>query len=399
MASTYFPNPLQSPQRKNVFDIMLKMAVAVFVAEAIVMLLLMGLPPMPDLIEVFVDATILSVLIAPALYLFVYKPLHEEILQRAQIDTELRKSQEILQRKAAELEETVAKLQTMPQLIQAEKMSSLEGLVAGIAHEINNPTTFIHSNLVHVEGYMQDLLNIINLYQEHCSNPNAEIKEMTESVDLNFLQKDLSSTLTSIRGGTERVGKIVLALRDFSRLHESDLKTVDIHSGLDSTLLLLQHRLAATPVGSEIELFKDYGQLAQIECFPKQLNQVFLNILANAIDAISLDSERQQCTQQKRPGGCITIRTAAINSQWIKIVIKDNGVGIPTEVQRKIFDPFFTTKPVGRGTGMGLSISYQIVAGQHGGKLDCHSKEGEGAKFVIQLPLNRKVLQTAYPAL
>ncbi|MGB3292141.1 MAG: ATP-binding protein [Phormidesmis sp.] len=391
MASTYLSGSFQSPRRKNAFGVMLKMALAVFVAEAVVMVLLMGLPPIPDLVEVFADATILSVLIAPALYLFVYKPLYEEIFQRAQIDIELRKSQETLQKKAAELEETVAKLQQMPQLIQAEKMSSLEGLVAGIAHEINNPATFIYGNLVHVEEYMQDLLDIVKLYQEHCSNPSAEIKKVTKSVDLNFLQKDLSSMLTSIRSGTERVSQIVSALRDFSRLDESDLKTADVHSGLESTLLLLQHRLIATPVRSEIELFKDYGQLPQIECFPRQLNQVFLNILTNAVDAIELASERRQYAQQKRLYGRITIRTAAVDTQWIKIVIKDNGAGIPAQTQGKIFDPFFTTKPIGCGTGMGLSISYQIVVGQHDGKLDCHSTEGEGTEFVIQLPLNQKI--------
>jgi two-component system, NtrC family, sensor kinase len=387
MVLRYLPKSSQPTRQRAALSVMLKMVLAVFIAEAMVMVLLMGLPKLPDIVEVFADATLLSVLVAPAMYLLVYKPLYEEIVQRATIESELRNFQEVLKQNAAELEETVLKLQQMPQLIQAEKMTSLERLVAGIAHEINNPITFVQNNLVHVEGYAQDLVDTVKLYRERYPAPDEQIQEWTELIDLDFLKKDLADTIKSIKGGTERVTNIVLALRDFSRLDEADLKVVDIHSGLDSTLLILQHSLHSPLSGSTIQVLKTYGTLSKITCFPRQLNQVFLNLLTNSIDAIKLAYAKGQYSQPGNTAGCITIGTSMVDDQWIKIIIADNGAGIVEKFQKKIFDPFFTTKPIGKGTGMGLSISYQIVVEQHNGRLEYYSKENEGSEFVIYLPV------------
>jgi two-component system, NtrC family, sensor kinase len=377
----------QIARQQSALRVMLKMVLAVFVAEAVVMLLLIGFPKLPEMVEVFADATLLSILVAPAVYWLVYKPLHQEIFQRTQIERELRSFQEVLKLKAAELEETVIKLKQTPQLIQSEKMTSLERLAAGIAHEVNNPITFVQNNLVHVEGYTQDLLNTVKLYQSLYPKPDQQIQEWTELIDLDFLQKDLSNTIKSIKGGTERVTKIVLALRDFSRLDEADLKEVDVRSGLDSTLLILQHSLQPSLEIPAIQVVTDYGVLPQVACFPRHLNQVFLNLLTNSIDAIKLAYAKGQYAQMEGKVGCITIRTSTVDTQSIKITIADNGVGIPKQFQKKVFDPFFTTKPIGKGTGMGLSISYQVVVEQHHGKLECFSKENEGSEFVISLPI------------
>ncbi len=387
MLLRYWPQSKQNNWRVAALSVMFKMVLAVFVAEAIVMALLMGLPKLPDVVEVFADATLLSILVAPAMYLFVYRPLHKEIFQRIQIEAELRNFQGVLKQKAVELEETVIKLQQTPELIQSEKMVSLERLVAGIAHEINNPITFVHNNLVHVEGYAQDLIETVKLYQESYPNHSDKIQDWEELADLSFVQKDLARTIESIKVGTQRVTDIVLALRDFSRLDESDSKTVDIHSGLDSTLLILQHRLQGVLNTLSIGVIKDYDTLPQVACFPRQLNQVFLNLLTNSIDAIELACAQGQYHHTIDKGGCITISTSLVNSQSIKIVIRDNGAGIPAKIQKKIFDPFFTTKPIGKGTGIGLSISYQIIVGQHRGRLECHSEEGRGSEFAIYLPL------------
>lgn len=286
-----------------------------------------------------------------------------------------------LQGKNERLKETLLKLKrTQSQLVQNEKMVSLGQLVAGIAHEINNPVSFIHGNLSHVAEYTADLLGLMKLYQQEYPIPTEVIATEIEAIELDFLKTDLPNTLNSMQMGTQRIKEIVLSMRTFSRLDEADKKQVDIHTGIDSTLLILQSRLKAQPSRPAIEVIKKYGNLPSVECYAGQLNQVFMNIIANGIDAIEESLVNQP--------GQIRIETEVEGGNWISIKITDNGVGIPEEVRKKLFDPFFTTKPVGKGTGLGLSISYSIVVEGHGGHLECISDAGKGTQFLIKIPDN-----------
>ncbi|MBN3884965.1 MAG: ATP-binding protein [Nostoc sp.] len=312
--------------------------------------------------------------------------------------TALEKSKEELEdrveERTTELKKALEELQrTQFQVIQSEKMSSLGQLVAGVAHEINNPVNFIHGNLVHVEEYTQNLLAFVQLYQQYNPNPAAEIQTLAEDIDLEFLQEDLPKMLSSMKVGTERIRQIVLSLRNFSRIDEAEFKSVDIHEGIDSTLMILQHRLKAKQEQPEIEVIKDYGAVPLVECYAGQLNQVFMNILVNAIDALEENSAKHTYQEIEDNPNRIKIRTSVVNSIWVEVAIADNGVGISKEFQQRIFDPFFTTKPIGKGTGMGMSISYQIITEKHGGKLECFSNSGEGTEFIIQIPLRLKVYQ------
>ncbi|MEH2054732.1 MAG: ATP-binding protein [Nostoc sp.] len=310
--------------------------------------------------------------------------------------TALEKSKEELENRVEErtneLKNTLGELQrTQSQVIQSEKMSSLGQLVAGVAHEINNPVNFIHGNLEYMEQYTEDLLAIVQLYQQYNPNPAAEIQIAAEDIDLEFLQKDLPKMLSSMKVGTERIRQIVLSLRNFSRIDEAEFKSVDIHEGIDSTLMILQHRLKAKSEQTEIEVIKDYGAIPLVECYAGQLNQVFMNILVNAIDALEENNTKHPYQEIEDNPSQIKIRTSVINSTWLEVAIADNGVGISQEFQQRIFDPFFTTKPIGKGTGMGMSISYQIVTEKHSGKLECISTSGVGTEFIIQIPLRLKV--------
>lgn len=306
-----------------------------------------------------------------------------------------------VEQRATELDEVNQQLtallqklqQTQSQLVQAEKMSSLGQLVAGIAHEINNPVNFIHGNLIHVERDTNDLISLLHLYQQHYPNPVSAIQTKATEIDLFFLQEDLPKILSSMKMGTDRICQIVLSLRNFSRLDEAEFKVVDIHEGIDSTLMILQNRLKDNPLGSAITVIKQYGQLPTIECYPGQLNQVVMNILVNAIDAIEEFNARRVSEEETEQPGQIIIRTAVFNSKWVHIAIKDNGSGISQSVLQQIFNPFFTTKSVGKGTGMGMSISHQIITEKHGGKLECFSQPGAGAEFVIQIPIRQPVQQ------
>jgi len=286
------------------------------------------------------------------------------------------------------LEQTLQDLKNaQAQLIQTEKMSSLGQLVAGVAHEINNPVSFIYGNIDHAREDSQALLKLIELYRQEYTDNNPQIQQLTEEIELDFLIEDLPKLLSSMKIGADRIREIVLTLRNFSRLDEADMKAVNIHEGIDSTLIILQSRLKPKADRPQIQIVKQYGNLPAVECYAGQLNQVLMNILNNAIDALI---SQAQGTEAFTP--TIAIATETVDSQWVKIAIKDNGTGISPSAQERIFDPFFTTKPVGQGTGLGLSISYQIVTEKHGGHLKCVSEPGKGTEFLIQLPVRQKVL-------
>ncbi len=319
--------------------------------------------------------------------------LERTIIKRKRVEEALRRSNEQLRRTLQQLRQTQA------QLIQTEKMSSLGQLVAGVAHEINNPINFIHGNLPHISHYTENLLELLSLYQQHYPNPIPDIWRYAEAIDVDFIVEDFPKILSSMQVGTERIHQIVLLLRNFSRLDQAEKKAVDIHEGIDSTLLLLQHRLKATANRPEIEVIKEYGNIPPVRCFAGQLNQVFMNILSNSIDA--LESSQWSTTDNEQPTTpSITISTEVVSSteeetlpvdqvriDTVRICIDDNGSGFPEAIKERIFDPFFTTKPVGQGTGLGLSISHQIV-NKHGGSFQCSSKPGQGTKFCIEIPIS-----------
>lgn len=290
--------------------------------------------------------------------------------------------------KARELEQTLQQLTSaQSQLIQSEKMSSLGQLVAGVAHEINNPVNFIYGNLTHANDYTQDLLHLIELYQNHYPNPVPEIQEEVEAIELEFLMDDLPKLLSSMKVGADRIQLIVASLRTFSRMDEAEMKAVNIHDGIDSTLMILQHRLKAKHNHPEIQVIKEYGNLPLIECYAGQLNQVFMNILSNALDALEDRDSQLSADQMRQNPSIISITTKMLDSDRVIIRIADNGPGMTETVCNRLFDPFFTTKPVGKGTGMGLSISYQIVTDRHKGSLKCTSSPGQGAQLAIEIPL------------
>ncbi|XZO00170.1 MAG: PAS domain S-box protein [Microcoleus sp.] len=290
--------------------------------------------------------------------------------------------------KAHELEQTLQKLTSaQSQLVQGEKMSSLGQLVAGVAHEINNPVNFIYGNLSHANDYTQDLLNLIELYQKHYPEPVPEIQEEVENIELEFLMEDLPKLLSSMKVGADRIQQIVASLRTFSRMDEAEMKAVNIHDGIDSTLMILQHRLKAKHNQPEIPVIKQYANLPLVECYAGQLNQVFMNVLSNALDALEERDLRRSADEMRQNPSTISITTEMPKSDRVIIRIADNGAGMKESVRNRLFDPFFTTKPVGKGTGMGLSISYQIVTDRHGGSLECTSSPGNGAEFAIEIPL------------
>jgi signal transduction histidine kinase len=269
--------------------------------------------------------------------------------------------------------------------VQTEKMSGLGQLVAGVAHEINNPVNFIHGNIHHINQYCQDLLGLLQIYQREYPTGNPAVNEAVEEMDLAFILSDLPKLLSSVKTGTSRIRTIVLSLRNFSRMDEAEYKQVDLHEGLANSLVILQHRLKASDARQEIQVIQDYGDLPAIECYAGQMNQVFMNILTNAIDALGdcclVDGTAWQPT--------IHIVTRQLDADWVTIYFRDNGPGMDETVRSKLFDPFFTTKAVGKGTGLGLSISYQIVVEQHGGQLDCRSVLGEGTEFRVKIPVRQ----------
>ncbi|MEH2034817.1 sensor histidine kinase [Nostoc sp.] len=296
--------------------------------------------------------------------------LYEQIRDRALISCQ----------QAQQLSKTLKELQnTQAQLIHTEKMSSLGQLVAGVAHEINNPANFIHANLNHASIYSQDILDLLKLYQQTYPNPTSEISDRAQELDIEFLAEDLPKLMASMQVGTKRIRQIVLSLRNFSRLDEAEMKFVDINEGLDNTLMILNHRLTATPNQPEIQIVKKYGDLPLVECYAGQLNQVFMNILVNAIDAIEESLVKNE--------GQIRIHTEFTDEKQVIIQISDNGIGMSEEVKQRVFDYMFTTKPVGKGIGLGMAIAYQIVVDKHRGTIEVDSTPGYGTEFTIRIPL------------
>lgn len=329
---------------------------------------------------------------------YITKPFQQdEVLARIKLHLKLSDLTEKLANKNAQLEEKVTELsqaysdlqQLQLQLIQGEKMSGLGQMAAGIAHEINNPVNFIYGNLSHAKDYIEDIVGLLNLYQADYPHPTPRIQAEQAAIDLDFIQDDLLKLFDSITIGAQRIHDIVKSMRIFSRTDETCAKAVDIHEGIESTLTILNHRLKASPDYPAIAVVREYGQLPLVECYAGQLNQVFMNILSNAIDALEEHNQRQTAQGTARPSSYMRIRTELVDENRIAIRIADNGPGIDEKLQTRLFDPFFTTKPVGKGTGLGLSISYEIVVEKHGGQIYCQSLPEQGTTFVIEIPIQQ----------
>lgn len=304
----------------------------------------------------------------------------------------LQKSEAQLRQKAEALERTLAELKSaQTQLVQSEKMSSLGQLVAGVAHEINNPVSFIYGNVEHLRNYINDVFRLIQAYQENYPNPSAELQDLAEEIELEFIREDLPKLISSMQVGTERIREIVVSLRNFSRIDRARVLRANLHEGINNTLLILNHRLKARPNRPEIQVSLKYGNVPEVVCYAGEINQVFMNIISNAIDALEEEIANPNQNRETHKTPQICIRTRA-DENYAIVRISDNGSGIPNEIQEKMFDPFFTTKSVGKGTGLGLSISYQIVVEKHGGMLQCFSQPDRGTEFVISLPIDRSTL-------
>lgn len=312
---------------------------------------------------------------------------NQELERRVQERTaKLALSESQLRQRTQQLEHSLQDLkQTQSQLVQAEKISSLGQLVAGVAHEVNNPLGFISGNLSHVKDYIEDLFHILKLYQNAVPDPSDDIAEELDEADLDFLMEDLPKMLSSMQVGVDRIQGIMSSLRTFTRVDKGEKQLTDIHAGLDSTLMILQHRLKANSQRPEIHVVKEYADLPPIYCYGGQLNQVFMNLIANVIDALDEFSQGKAFAELESHPNVIGVKTEVIPN-YVLIRISDNGSGMEPETQDRIFESFYTTKPAGKGTGLGLSISRQIVHEKHSGDLKCISHLGKGTEFIIQLP-------------
>jgi two-component system, NtrC family, sensor kinase len=316
-----------------------------------------------------------------------------EARDRKAAEQALRESEVQFRQQAEKLETALEELKrTQSQMVQSEKMSALGQLVAGVAHEINNPVNFIYGNIHPAKNFIQDLLQIIKLYQQYYPEPVPIIQETITAIDIEFLMADLPKLLSSMEMGAEHIREIVASLRNFSHMDESEYKAVDIHKGIDSSLLILNSRIKEKPGYPAVQVIKKYGNLPLVECYAGQLNQVFINILSNAIDVLEERNEKLTYKEIVKSPSIIQITTEMLNSEEIRIKIKDNGMGIPEKIKQLIFNPFFTTKPIGKGTGMGMSISYQIITNNHKGKFYCISSIGKGTEFVIEIPVKQQSL-------
>ena len=317
---------------------------------------------------------------------YITKPFQlEEVLVRIQNQLTIRRLQTKLQLQNGELKEALSSLQkTQSQLVQKEKMAILGQLVAGIAHEINNPVSFIVGNLKPARRYIEDLLELIMLYQAEYPNPSQAIQKLVHEIDLEFLYADLQKLMDSMHAGADRIRSVILALRIFSRLGEAELKSIDLHKGLDSTLLMVQHRLTLEAAGKTIQIVKNYGQLPLITCYASQINQVFLNLLNNAIDALK---SAVKAKNDLSDSPTIWISTEVKDSENVTIKIRDNGPGLSEEMRSRLFEPFVTTNPTGGCKGLGLLTCQQIIVEMHKGQIICNSSPGQGAEFIVEMPL------------
>ncbi|MEH2378002.1 MAG: response regulator [Nostoc sp.] len=316
---------------------------------------------------------------------YIAKPFHgAEVVLRIENQINLRLLQVKLQEKNFLLQQALDNLKAAQvKQIQNEKMVALGQLVAGLAHEINNPISFIYGNLKYAGEYVQELVNMIEVYQQEYPKPTPKIQQIAKNIDLNFIIKDLQKLIGAMYRGSDRIREIVLALQHFSRHDEAEMKPVNIHEDIENTLVMLQHRLRETADRPAIVVVKDYGNLPLVSCYASELNQVFMHLLNNAIDAIEERVGNQSSTPQ------IRIHTEVTDLNMVKIAIADNGTGIKESLRSRLFDPFFTTKPVGKGSGLGLSISYQIIVQKHRGNITCTSSVGQGAEFAIEIPIEQ----------
>ncbi|MCU0543548.1 MAG: hybrid sensor histidine kinase/response regulator [Oscillatoriaceae cyanobacterium Prado104] len=319
---------------------------------------------------------------------YITKPFEEaEVLARVKIHWRLKRLTDTLEQQVIERTQDLQKTQV--QLIQQEKLSALGQLVAGVAHEINNPIGCIVGNVSAARDYIQDLLNIIDLYREKFPQPGTEIEDELAAIDLEYVREDLPKLIQAMQDGGDRITSISKSLRTFSRADSDTKQPFNLHEGIDSTILILRHRLKANEHRPAIEVVTDYGDLPEVACFPGQLNQVFMNILANAIDAIDESNQGRSFAEIQNNPNRIAIRTE-VSENWVKIAIADNGTGIPEDVKPRIFDHLFTTKGVGKGTGLGLEIARQIVVEKHGGKITVNSVPMEGTEFAIEIPIQQQ---------
>ena len=326
---------------------------------------------------------------------YISKPFQEpELLARVETHLKLQFLKQSLEKRVIErtreLKTALEQLhQSQLQMVQNEKMATLGNLIAGVAHEVNNPIGFLKGSINNTSEYIQDLFAHIECYQEHYPTTDDAVIEHAQEIHLKYIKEDLPKLLSSMKVATQRITNISNSLRTFSRADTSGKVACNIHEGIDSTILILKYRLQANDKRPEIEIIKEYGKLPLVKCFLGQLNQVFMNIIANSIDAFDSVNQRETFSELKVNPPKITIITKAeIENNKILIYIKDNGPGMIESVRERIFDNLFTTKSVGKGTGLGLAIAKQIIQEIHGGKLSCNSKLGQGTEFLIELPNN-----------